>query len=387
MGPFIIAVVLFVLADLLLRYFLRRQKERRIIREREAALAVSLRLDFSREANTLKRADVEHPKARVLCVDDEPVVLDSLRKILVLDGYSVDTVQTGQEALGIIQSHHYDFIFVDLRMPAMSGEDVVKAINHLRPDIDLIVLTGYASVESAVECMKFGATDYVQKPFTENELLDNMRKLVFRRQDRIQQQLKPRVHVTQVTELGTLAAAEFAIPGGVFISEGHCWASMEQDGSVKVGIDDFARKVIGRIDDIEFPNLGMQVRYGQPLFCVRHGERTIPFSSPLTGQITKVNKQLGDHLDALEITPYDRNWVCIIDAEDLDAEIQKLKIGKAAVSFYQSDIDQFMEAMRKPRKGGNGSPGTRTKEDTYLGLLEDLDEKSWGTLVNTFFKR
>ncbi|HLA68640.1 MAG TPA: response regulator [Bacteroidota bacterium] len=383
----IIAVVLFVTADILLRYFLKRQKERRVRREREAALAVSLRLDFSREALTLKRTDVEHPKARILCVDDESVVLDSLRKILVLDGYSVDTVQTGQEVLGIIQSHHYDFVFVDLKMPAMNGEDVVKAVNHLRPDIDIVVLTGYATVESAVECMKFGVIDYVQKPFTEDELLGLMKKLVFQRQDRIQQQLKPRVHVTQVTELGALAAAEFAIPGGVFISEGHCWASTEQDGSVKVGIDDFAKKIIGRVDDIEFPNLGMQVQCGQPLFSIRQGERTIPFVSPFTGRITMVNKQLRDHLDTLEVTSYDRNWVCIIDAEDLDADLRKLKIGRAAVSFFQSDIDQFMETMRKTRTGGNGSTTTRRNEETYQGLLENLDEKSWGKFVSTFFKR
>lgn len=383
----ILAVVLFVSADILLRYLLKRQKEHRIRQEREEALAVSLRLDFSREANTLKRTDVEHPKARILCVDDEPVVLDSLRKILVLDGYSVDTVQTGQEALGIIQSHHYDFVFVDLKMPAMSGEDVIKAVNHIRPDIDIIVLTGYATVQSAVECMKFGAMDYVEKPFTEDELLDLMRKLVIRRHDRIQQQLKPRVHVTQLTELGTLATAEFAIPGGVFISEGHCWASMEQDGTVKVGIDDFAKKIIGRIDDIEFPNLGMQIRYGQPLFCVRQAERAIPFTSPVSGQITKVNIQLRDHLDALDITTYDRNWVCIIDAEDLDAEIQKLKIGKAAVSFYQNDIGQFMETMRNATRGGNGFHRARRDGDSYLGLLESLDEKGWGKIINMFFKR
>jgi len=106
MGLFIIAVVLFVAADVLLRYLLRLQRERRIQREREAALAVSLRLDFSHEATTLKRTEVEHPKARVLCVDDELVVLDSLRKILVLDGYSVDTLQTARGLRACIDPFH-----------------------------------------------------------------------------------------------------------------------------------------------------------------------------------------------------------------------------------------------------------------------------------------
>ena len=77
----------------------------------------SLKLDFTSEAKTLKRAEVENPKAKILCVDDEEVILGSFRKILVLDGYSVDTVETGQEALGLIQKHHYDFVFTDLKMP------------------------------------------------------------------------------------------------------------------------------------------------------------------------------------------------------------------------------------------------------------------------------
>jgi len=101
--------------------------------EREAALSESLRLDFTREAKTLKRAEVQNPKARILCVDDEEVILGSFRKILVLDGYAVDTVETGQEALGLIRTHHYDFVFTDLKMPAMDGVEVTKAVKHLRP--------------------------------------------------------------------------------------------------------------------------------------------------------------------------------------------------------------------------------------------------------------
>ena len=61
------------------------------------------------------------PAARILCVDDEEVILDSLRKILVLDGYNVDTVETGQEALGLVQTRDYDFVFTDLKMPSMPG--------------------------------------------------------------------------------------------------------------------------------------------------------------------------------------------------------------------------------------------------------------------------
>lgn len=387
MALFILAVIVFVVADILLRYVLKKFKEKRIRQEREAALDASLKLDFSREAKTLKRAEVENPKARILCVDDEEVILDSFRKILVLDGYSVDTVQTGQEALGLIQSHHYDFVFTDLKMPGMSGENVTQGVKYMRPDIDVIIITGYATVESAVECMKHGAMDYVQKPFTEDELLTMVKKFLIRRQDRIQKQLKPRVHITHLPEAESLRATEFAIPGGVFISEGHCWASMEHDGTVKVGIDDFAKKLIGRIDDIEFPNLGMSIKKGQPLYSVRQGHRMIPFTSPISGHVTRINKSLKEDLGALDITPYEKNWVCVIDAEDLDTEIQELKIGKAAVSFYQNEIDEYRESIKRIVNSRRNKSELRRGEELYLGELENLEDKDWDRVVEEFFRR
>ncbi|HSP88872.1 MAG TPA: response regulator, partial [Ignavibacteriaceae bacterium] len=165
----IIAVVIFIIADILIRHFGKQISEKKARKEREEVLAESVNLDFASEAKSLKRAEVKNPKAKILCVDDEEVILDSFRKILVVDGYSVDTVTNGQEALTLLQSHHYDFLFTDLKMPQMDGVEVTKSVKHLRPDIDVIIITGYASVETAVETMKYGAMDYVQKPFTDDE--------------------------------------------------------------------------------------------------------------------------------------------------------------------------------------------------------------------------
>lgn len=387
MALFILAVIVFVIADVLLRYALSSWKDRKLRKEREDALRTSLVLDFSREAKTLRRVTVEHPKARILCVDDEEVILDSFRKILVLDGYSVDTVMIGQEALGLVQSHHYDFVFTDLKMPEMSGEDVAKSVKHLRPDIDVIIITGYATVESAVECMKYGAMDYIQKPFTENELLDMTKKFLIRRNDRIQTELKPRVHVTHLPSAEGLLNSEFAIPGGVFISEGHTWASMEEDGTVKIGLDDFAKKFIGRIDDIEAPNLGMTIKKGQPLFYVKQGYRTIPFNAPVSGRVAKVNSALKRDLKALDMTPYGENWVCTVDAENLDSDLPTLKIGKTAVSFYHDELEHIHKHVHKT--GVNGQNGEREWSSASFkpGELELLNDREWDEIVNEFFKR
>lgn len=382
---FILAVVIFVVADFLLRLALKRWQETRQREKREAALQTSLTLDFSWEAKSLKRVTVENPKSRILCVDDEDVVLDSFRKILVLDGYSVDTVSTGQEALALIQSHHYDFVFTDLKMPEMNGEEVTKSVKHLRPDIDIIVITGYATVESAVECMKQGAMDYIQKPFTEDELVGMVEKFVIRRKDRIQRDLKPRVHVTKLPGPGHLPSDEFYIPGGVFISEGHCWVRMEEDGTVKVGIDDFARKLLGRIDAVEPPNLGMAIGRGQPLFSVKQGYRSVPFRSPVSGRIAKVNARMKVDTEALEVTPYEGNWICAIDAEDLDTELQYLKIGKTAVSFYQDELDHAQELAAKSKGNGAGHQSDGGRLSGGKGVAPGLTDSQWEAMVKEFF--
>ncbi|MBI5209786.1 MAG: response regulator [Elusimicrobia bacterium] len=378
-----LSVILFVLADLGVRELLRRAHEGRQRAERAQALTVGLRLDCTRESKTLKRVEVQDPSAKILCVDDEEVVLDSFRKILVLDGYCVDTVQTGQEALGLIQSHHYDFVFTDLKMPAMDGVDVVKSVKHLRPDMDVVVITGFATVETAVDCMKHGAVDYVQKPFTEDELLAFAKKALIRRKDRIERQLKPQVSITHLSEGGRARTGEFSIPGGVFVSAGHCWASLAQDGTARVGLDDFARKLLGSIDGLEFPNVGMTVKAGQPLFSARQKNRRAQFHSPIGGRVVKVNAALGKDSGQLESTPYQGSWVCVIEAGNLDGELPALKIGKAAVTLFEEDIERVRAFLRTAAKPSDAPDGS----ELCVGGFERLDDAHWDLAVKEFFQR
>jgi len=384
MALFIAAVIVFIIVDIIIRLIAKKVREKKIQQEREEALKVSLNLDFSSEAKTLKRAEVENPKARILCVDDEAVILDSFRKILVLDGYCVDTVETGKEALGLIQNHAYDFLFTDLKMPEMDGVEVTKSVKHLRPDIDVVIITGYATVETAVECMKFGAMDYVQKPFTEDELLEFTKKAFIKREDRINKMLKPKVHITHLKETAEAKTPEFLIPGGVFISEGHCWANVDDKGMVKVGLDDFARKLIGKIDAIEFPNLGLSIKKGQRLFAVKQDKRRVIFNSPVSGKVKEINKLLNTNLESIEFSPYENNWICQIDAEELDSEIPQLKIGKAAVTFYQEDIEHLQTLKKKIK---TGSEEDIANGHLYIGEMEKLDDVSWKRYCEEFFEK
>jgi CheY-like chemotaxis protein len=373
-------VILFFLLDLVARELLRKLRETKQQAEREAALAESLRLDFTRESETLRRVDVKDPAARILCVDDEEVILDSFRKILVLDGYSVDTVETGQEALGLIQARDYDFVFTDLKMPEMSGTDVAKSVKHLRPDIDVVVITGYATVESAVECMKHGVMDYIEKPFSEDELREFVKHTLIRRHDRIQKQLKPGVQVMAPEEIHGSAQGEFTITGGVLVSDGHSWASLAEDGTARIGLDDFARKLLGRIDSIEFPNIGMNIKAGDPLFSVNQAHRRAQFHSPLSGRVVKINEELRKNGTRLEETPYGESWICVIEGENLDAELPRLKIGKSAVSFFQEEIERFRTFLREDSSDEAADPPPLS-----IAAMENLEDKRWESAARQFF--
>ena len=373
-------LILFFFLNLAAREWSIRIHEKKRRAELEEALTESLRLDFTRESKTLKRVEIRDPEARILCVDDEEVILDSFRKILVLDGYSVDTVETGQEALGLVQMHDYDFVFTDLKMPAMSGTDVAKSVKHLRPDVDVVVITGYATVESAVECMKHGVVDYIQKPFTEDELRRFVKHALIRRRDRMQKQLKPRVHVMGAGEKDPGLAGEFSIPGGALISTGHCWVALTDDGTAKIGLDDFARKLLGSIDSINFPNIGMTVKAGEPLFSVNQRHRRTDFLSPISGKVLNFNEKLGKNCASLDETPYGKNWICTMQGDDLDEELPRLKIGKTAVAMYQEDIERFLASQRGP----NG-PETDDLSGLFVGAIEEMDDSRWKSTVKDFF--
>src|SRR3989442_7861864 len=118
--------------------------------------------------------------AKILVVDDEPSILKLLKEALTQWGYQVACVSTGTEALEAIRTELYDAAITDIRMPEMSGLDLLREIKRHDESIEVIVMTGYPTIASAVEALKEGAYDYLSKPL----ILDELRHLMARMMER-----------------------------------------------------------------------------------------------------------------------------------------------------------------------------------------------------------
>lgn len=107
---------------------------------------------------------------KVLVIDDERIVLDSVKRILKAADFKVDVSTSGSEGLVRAIADDYDLVMTDLRMPDVSGMRVLRDIKRAKPGMPVIMITGYGSVQTAVQALKLGAADYIEKPFTPEEL-------------------------------------------------------------------------------------------------------------------------------------------------------------------------------------------------------------------------
>jgi len=182
--------------------------------------------------------------------------------------------------------------------------------------------------------------------------------------------------------------SDYRIPMGIFFHKGHTWANLLLSGYVKVGMDDFAQRSIGRFDEIELPPIGKEVKQGGRIFTIKQGNRKANFYSPVDGVIGSVNHMLLETPRVIKRDPYIDGWVCAIKPNNLSENIKALKVAKDAALWLKEEIVRFKEVMLG--KGLQMVPGYATIQDggeIVDGLLEFLGDEQWEFFEKNFLRK
>jgi CheY-like chemotaxis protein/glycine cleavage system H lipoate-binding protein len=261
---------------------------------------------------------------RILVIDDEEVVLASVEKILKRDDTLIDKVQSAEEALGLLRQTDYDVVIADLMLPGMNGLELVCKVREEKPDIPTIMITGFATIQSATQAMKIGAVEYLPKPFTRSEL----RGAVFRALRR--RSLPASVRPSAVSDRGAVetrtgTSATSTEPGSVYRVPEHTWLRIDRDGNAIVGMDPVFALTLGMLRDFELPLENEMIDQGRTcLHAEDHEGIAHALCSPVSGRVIQVNPEVARNLDIMLRDPEGKGWLFKVQPVDLESELENL---------------------------------------------------------------
>lgn len=146
-------------------------------------------------------------KERILVVDDEKTILELARRFLTSEGFQVETASQGTQAIKCLEQSSFDILLTDIRMPGMSGLELMKVARGLRPEIIMVVITGHGTITTAIESLKVGAMGFVLKPFTRQEIMSSVQNALekhrLRQENLRMKSLMPLFQLTQTLMMQT----------------------------------------------------------------------------------------------------------------------------------------------------------------------------------------
>jgi glycine cleavage system H lipoate-binding protein len=135
----------------------------------------------------------------------------------------------------------------------------------------------------------------------------------------------------------------FALPSGVFYHQGHGWAAPTDGDTVRVGMDDFAQRLVGKPDAIVLPHVGERLEQGVEGWALQFGTERIPMVSPVSGEVVSVNPALGQSVDAVNADPYGRGWLCEVSVSSPRAAFKNLLSGELARSWMRQVVERLRQ--------------------------------------------
>jgi len=171
------------------------------------------------------------------------------------------------------------------------------------------------------------------------------------------------------------------VPQGYYLHPGHAWVKVEEGSSVRVGIDDFALRLMGPLDRIEAPLLGKAVMQGEPHVAVSRGTHRANLLSPLSGVITAINPKVREHGDLANQDPYAEGWVMTLHPKNLRREIKTLMLAQQTADFLEQEVDRLhhlIEEVSAPLAADGGDLG----KDVF-GAMPEI---GWERLTRAFLR-
>ena len=159
----------------------------------------------------------ELKKAKILLIDDDDLVLESYKAILVKEGYKVVALRSGEEALDLLRKEKYDLILADLMMEGVDGLAILKEARKLNPQVIVVIVTGFESMENAIRAMRDGAYDYLLKPCTEIDLKMTVQRGLDKQ--RMERRLLAMERLSAITDTAFQTSCEIHAPLESIINE------------------------------------------------------------------------------------------------------------------------------------------------------------------------
>lgn len=209
-----------------------------------------------------------------LIVDDEGVVVAAARRILGAEGLQADVAVDARTALERVRAHEHGVVLCDLKMPGVRGHELVREILAVRPETPVVTITGYATLENAVEGFASGIFDFIPKPFDVGELLG----VVYR--------------ALGYARNGSTAPAPAADAANVYLLGGHAWVALDARGRARIGMGRTFGPLTEPLSVVELPAAGDELLQGNR--CVRlvtASEQVHRLWAPLSGQVVEVDER------------------------------------------------------------------------------------------------
>jgi glycine cleavage system H lipoate-binding protein len=173
----------------------------------------------------------------------------------------------------------------------------------------------------------------------------------------------------------------FKIPQGYYIHHGHTWIKIEEGSSVRVGIDDFALRLLGPLDRIETPLIGREIKQDRADITLSRGENTANVLSPVSGVVTSINSKLREEGSLANQNPYSDGWLMIVKPDSLRRDLKNLMIHKETGDFMGAQVDLLYQEI-EDAAGPLATDGGLLGDDIY-GNMPQFD---WKRLTNIFLK-